>query len=185
MTDSKTKDLIESIRKIGRRRTPTQEFANLLEMMNVSEEQRQANIKEELNANYAVWANHFEMLKTEFNALWDFFKSIEKESEGWFCVSPFLNSWNAVGHTTREGYVFGVSIMKNHQRNAPLSEKSLAVTFGVEEWGGGIGDEREIGRMTKIDDQLCGLIACTGKSQAEHVRERWRCVKSQACRCRT
>ena len=48
MTDSKTKDLIESIRKIGRRRTPTQEFANLLEMMNVSEEQRQANIKEEL-----------------------------------------------------------------------------------------------------------------------------------------
>lgn len=163
MTDHKKRDLIATFKNLRRHRSPTKEFANFLDMINVSEEQRQKTMQEELNLNYQLWAEHYKMLKDEFNALWDFFHTIENKSEGWFCVSPFISSWKSVGHNNREGYLFGTTITKNHQRHAPMSEKSLAVSFAVEEWGGGIGDEREVGRISKIDDQLCGLSACTGK----------------------
>ncbi len=170
MSESKTKDLINSIKNLTRRRSPTQEFANLLDMMNVSEEQRLKNMQEDLSLNYALWSEHFQMLKDEFNSLWEFFLSIEKQGKGWFCVSPFLVSWRAVGHSTRDGYMFGATIAKNKDRNAPLPEKSLAVTFAVEEWGGGVGDERELGRLGKVDDNLIGLTACSGKTIAEQYQ---------------
>lgn len=170
MSDSKTKDLINSIKNLTRRRSPTQEFANLLDIMNITEEQRLKNMEQDLSLNYTLWAEHFQMLKDEFNALWEFFLSIEKEGKGWFCVSPCLVSWRAVGYSSRDGYMFGATIAKNKDRNAPMPEKSLAVTFAVEEWGGGVGDERELGRHGKVDDNLVGLTACSGKTIAEQYQ---------------
>ena len=176
MTGSKTKELLTTFKNLGRRRSPTQEFKNLLEIMHLSEEERQKNMQLDLNKNYKIWADHFQMLKEEFNSLWDFFYSIEQEKKGWFCVSPLMTSWKAVGHKNREGYLFAATIVKNVDRNAPLPTKSLAISFGIEEWGGGIGDERELGRVAKISDNLVGLEGCAGKSINDQYQESKRLV---------
>ena len=74
--------------------------------------------------------------------------------------------WRGVA-TSKMGYTFAGCIMKNHHRDAPLSEKSLSVSFGLEENPIGIGDERMIGYQGTVSDSLAGLGACAPKSLRE------------------
>ena len=126
---------------------------------------------------YDKWARQYEKLKLEFNQAWDFFEELEQRIPGWYCVSPSLAPWKAV-NCARDGYTLSACIMKNHHRDAPLSEKSLTVSFGLQELPPGIGDERWVGRKGEVCDKLVGLDACTDKSSREkhegalHLKER-------------
>lgn len=132
------------------------EFKKFLFFLNNLEQERIKNEEAELRANYMLWASCFEMLKVEFSKLWSFFESIEKETNGWHCVSPSLAKWGALGHSSG-GYNFSACIMKNFDRDAPNSEKSLTVTFAFDSLTDGMGDEMSIGRKTEVDERLVGL----------------------------
>lgn len=135
------------------------EFKKFLYFLTQVENEKQKNDLSELNDNYMVWASCFEMLKVEFEKLWTFFKGIESETNGWYCVSPSLARWNALGHS-RGGYNFSACIMKNFDRDAPNSEKSLTITYAFESFSDGMGDEMALGRQTEISEELVGLKNC-------------------------
>lgn len=132
------------------------EFKKFLFFLNNLEQERQKSERDELKANYMLWASCFEMLKVEFSKLWSFFETIEKETNGWHCVSPSLAKWDALGHSSG-GYNFSACIMKNFDRDAPKSEKSLTVTFAFDSLTDGMGDEMQIGRKSEIDEKLVGI----------------------------
>ena len=153
------------------------ELEAIIDELEKHEAKRDDQLQAETNSYYHSWASKYEMLKEEFNQAWDFFDDIENRITGWYCVSPSLAPWKAV-NCARDGYTFSACVMKNHHRDAPLSEKSLTVSFGLQELPPGIGDERWIGRAGEMDDQLLGLTACTDMSKREkhegslHLKER-------------
>ncbi len=112
---------------------------------------------------YVDWAQKYELIKREFNDVCDLFQSVENRVTGWYFVSPNLAPWKSVS-CSKNGYTFAGCVMKNHHRNAPLSEKSLSVSFGLDENPVGIGDERMIGYQGTVTDTLVGLGGCTPKS---------------------
>src|SRR5687767_4656264 len=128
----------------GRRLIRPGQFAKAVEVLRRREAKILADLDSSVRERYALWCEHYENLKQEFNAVWDLFQSLEHDIPGWYCVSPNLAQCQAVGWE-RGGYTFAACIMKNHHRNAPLSEKSLSVSFGLDELPRGIGDERALG----------------------------------------
>lgn len=149
------------------RRSPRdEEFAAIVDNLEAYEARREQELEQTLQYNYAFWAERFELLKREFNAVWDFFDDIEQRIDGWYCVSPSLAPWKSVNFA-REGYTFSACLMKNHHRDAPRSEKSITVSFGLEELPPGVGDERWIGRTGELTDMLAGLKNCGNKSLKE------------------
>lgn len=160
-----TGSLIKQVEKIRVKKIePDEQFKNFLNCINTTEEKRQEYMQNELQKNYKIWSDHYSRLKDEFNALWDFFQYLENTCPGWFCVSPTLSPWKSVSHDTNGGYNFSACIMKNHNRSAPMSEKSLHITCGLEQYGGGLGDEIELGRTLPISDELQGLETCEANS---------------------
>ena len=155
----------------------SEELEGIIKTLEEHEAEREALLIKATQSDYTHWANRFELLKREFNTAWDFFEDLEDRITGWYCVSPSLAPWKSV-HCARDGYTFSACIMKNHHRDAPLSEKSLTISFGLQELPAGIGDERWVGRTGEISDSLIGLPACTGKSLREqhegarHLKER-------------
>ncbi|MCB0335671.1 MAG: hypothetical protein KDD62_05175 [Bdellovibrionales bacterium] len=147
----------------------SKEFINFLQFMNSRALKEQEDFESGLRGNYKFWADHYELLKREFNAVWDFFQEIENTVEGWYCVSPNLARFKTI-NVDRGGYTFAACIMKNHHRDAPQSEKSVSVTFGIDPFISGIGDERVLGRQGDVDDNLIGLENCTGKSLREQYQ---------------
>ncbi len=139
------------------------QFGNALEVLRRHEKLSQSTMEQEAILLYESWAERFELLKREFNSAWELFSEIERSVPGWYCVSPALAPWKAVS-SVKGGYTFSACIMKNHHRNAPLSEKSLTVTFGLDSLSPGIGDERLLGRTGDLDDNLWGYDNCTGLS---------------------
>lgn len=115
---------------------------------------------------YAEWSQSYELLKSEFNSVWDLFLDVEQRVTGWYCISPNLAKWKTVANN-KFGYSFAACIMKNHHRDAPLSEKSLSVSFGLDEQPQGIGDERLVGFQGPVSDTLAGLAGCSPKSLRE------------------
>lgn len=145
------------------------EFVALLEQYELGESLRHDRA---VSALYEAWAKEFELLKAQFNEVWDFFVSLEQRLSGWYAVSPNLAPWKSVA-CGRGGYSFAACIMKNHHRDAPLSEKSLSVSFALSPTPAGIGDERWVGRKEIPTDCLAGLPASvnmTPRRQAEGAR---------------
>ncbi len=149
------------------------------ECMRILEQREYRSIQEAeeaVNNLYFEWAEKFEIVKAEFNSVWDLFHGVETRVAGWYCVSPNLAPWRSVA-LTKFGYTFAACIMKNHHRDAPLSEKSLSVSFGLDEAPIGIGDERLIGYKGVPTDTLVGLSQCQPKSlkeQGEGMRDMFR-----------
>lgn len=144
-------------------------FIKILEQREFKSEQQ---AKHAIEVLYAGWAEKFELLKREFNNVRELFQGVEQRVTGWYCVSPNSAQWNAVA-STKTGYTFASGIMKNHHRRAPRSEKSLTVSFALDEKPTGMGDESSLGYSGAIGDQLLGLEACSAKSlkeQADGVR---------------
>lgn len=142
------------------------QFSKFLEVLSRHEQHKLESMENSVTQLYGVWAEEFERLKREFNLVFDLFTSLEQQLPGWYCVSPNLAQWRSVG-IVKGGYTFAACIMKNHHRNAPLSEKSLSVTFALDEVSPGIGDERMIGRAGGLDDNLIGLQHCQSRTLRE------------------
>lgn len=143
---------------LGRDRNPVDQrsfnkFVTILAKYDLDESTKNEEI---VKALYKDWASKFELLKSEFNSAWDFFCSLERQLTGWYAVSPNQAAWKAVA-CERGGYSFAACIMKNHHRDAPLSDKSLSVSFGLNGPVAGIGDERWIGWQGVPGDSLVGL----------------------------
>lgn len=122
-----------------------------------------ANQRLRIEANYAVWAALFELLKENFEDLWSFLGVVDADVEGWFRVSPTGSplGFMAVG---REGYSFAAGIEQNSKRGAPFPKKWLTVSLAhATGYACGIGDERIVGRVEPMDENLVGLDKCTGK----------------------
>jgi hypothetical protein len=152
------------------------QFNEFIKVLEQREYQSVVAAQEAVDHLYTEWAEKFEILKSEFNSVWDLFQSVEDRVTGWFCVSPNLAPWKTVS-SSKFGYTFAACIMKNHHRDAPLSEKSLSVSFGLDEQPIGIGDERLIGFQGAVSDSLVGLNGCNPKSlreQGDGVRELYR-----------
>lgn len=142
------------------------EFVDILDRYERNEFERH---EDAVRALYSVWAEKFELLKGEFNAVWDSFVSLEHRLTGWFAVSPNLAPWKSVA-CGRGGYTFAACMMKNHDRHAPLSEKSLSVSFALDGLPAGIGDERWIGYQGIPTDTLAGFDACRGREMSAATR---------------
>lgn len=147
----------------------SKDFISFLQFMNSRSLEKREEFEAGLRGNYTFWSQHYELLKREFNKAWDFFFEIEQQVEGWYCISPNLAPWKTVA-LDKGGYTFAACIMKNKHRNAPQSEKSVSVSFGLSQFISGIGDERILGRTGEVDDQLCGLEACSGKTLEEQYK---------------
>jgi hypothetical protein len=159
----------------GLREFSSPQFEQFIYFMNELDTQRIKTMQDELRQNYMFWAACYELLKAEFSSLWNFFSEIEKNSTGWYCVSPSLARWGAVGHGSG-GYNFSACIMKNHDREAPNSEKSLTISFAFESLNHGIGDEFCIGRNSEISEELAGLQNCSGVELGEQLKNAKRLV---------
>lgn len=123
-----------------------------------------ANQRARIEANYAVWSALFELLKENFEDLWSFLGVVDADIEGWFRVSPTGSplGFMAIG---REGYSFAAGLEQNSKRGAPFPKKWLTVSLAhASGYACGIGDERAVGRVEPIDEDLVGLERCTGKS---------------------
>lgn len=155
----------------GRRPDAVQEqrFNEFVDVLEQHEQGEAARHEEEIRALYEAWAKQFELLKREFNDLVDLFSSLERRLSGWFSVSPNLARWGSIA-CGRGGYTFAACIMKNHDRDAPLSEKSLSVSFGLEALPPGIGDERWLGWQGDPSDTLAGLSGCAPTNPRAQAR---------------
>lgn len=155
--------IVRSLFGLERREAQERQFSRAVEIIRNHEIHATSGMDEATRELYDLWAQSFEQVKAEFNDVFDLFQQMEKDLPGWFCVSPNLAPWKSV-NTSRGGYTFAVCMMKNHHRHAPLSEKSLSVSFGLDELPVGVGDERIVGRTAPMNDSLVGLEQCTGKS---------------------
>lgn len=153
-------------RLIRRERDLADPFNEILDVLDAAEKRSQREIEEDLKRLYEVWACSFDLLKEQFFKVFALFQDIEDLVEGWYTVSPNLGQWGPVGHDTN-GYTFAAGVMKNHSRGAPYAEKSITVTFGMNEYKKGIGTELWLGRQSPISDFLTGLDDCAGKSIEE------------------
>lgn len=125
-------------------------------------------LKLRLQRDYTLWADTYRRIRREFDDAYDFFMDLERDLPGWYCVSPNLALARSVA-VCKGGYTFAACIMKNHHRDAPLSEKSLTISLGLEETPPGVGDERPLGRTGKVDAELWGVENCSGKSLREQA----------------
>ena len=163
------KPSLQNIRSVfakERQVTRDYQFAQFIKILEQKEYHSQQKAKDAVHAIYTDWAEKYELLKSEFNSIKDLFQSIEESVTGWYCVSPNLAQWGAVGWG-KSGYTFASAIMKNHHRKAPRSEKSLSVSFALDEKPVGIGDETLVGFTGHVTDSLSGLESCTSKSLRE------------------
>lgn len=145
------------------KKTKEEQFENIITALENYEAGRTEELEALTQQYYAQWAGTVEKLKVEFAKVWQLFSEIEQRLDGWFCVSPSLGLWEYM-HAVRGGYTFSACIMKNHHRDAPLSEKSLSVSFGHDEIPPGIGDERWVGRQGDLSADLVGLENCQCES---------------------
>lgn len=143
------------------------QFESFIRILEEREYHSVVKAREAIEEVYKDWAEKFELLKREFNAIRDLFQDVERRVTGWYCVSPNLAQWGAIGWGAKTGYTFASAVMKNHHRKAPRSEKSLSVSFALDEKPEGIGDEGLVGRRGAIDDALVGLSRCSPKSLQE------------------
>jgi hypothetical protein len=132
-----------------------------------------------IEANYAVWAALFELLKGNFKDLWSFLGVVDADVEGWFRISP---TGSPLGFMTtgREGYSFAAGIEQNAKRSMPFPKKWLTVSLAhASGYATGIGDERMVGRVDPIDENLVGLERCAGKI-GDHQEEGALALKNRA-----
>jgi hypothetical protein len=132
-----------------------------------------------IEANYAVWAALYELLKGNFKDLWSFLGVVDADVEGWYRISP---TGSPLGFMTigREGYSFAAGIEQNSKRGVPFPKKWLTVSLAhANGYAAGIGDERVVGRVEPIDENLVGLERCTGKI-GDHQEEGALALKNRA-----
>jgi hypothetical protein len=117
-----------------------------------------------IEANYAVWAAFYELMKQNFKDLWDFLGVVQADVEGWHRVSP-TGSPQGFMTVGREGYSFSAGIEQNEKRGAPFPKKWITVSLAHNaSYPTGIGDERMLGLVDPVSDDLLGLDRCQGKS---------------------
>ena len=161
-----TLERIRSVFKKERQDACNYQFEQFLKILEEREYKSEQKAIYALESLYSEWADKFELLKREFNDAGKMFQGMEKRLKSWYMVSPNRAKWQTVG-LTRAGYNFATGIMKNHQRNAPRSEKSLTVSFALDEKPEGIGDERLLGYSGELSDNLVGLDHCPNSSLKE------------------
>jgi hypothetical protein len=152
-------------------RTFDDEFDDILTELNGVEAKKKQAIREELQKNYGDWAYHIGLLKEQFGEVWDLFGKIEEKVQGWYRGTSSYGQWGFMG-ASYYGYNFGVGIhYLGDERpvmrasNIMGGSKVLTVSFACsfsDRAGNGAGDERDVGRTSKLDDQLLGLENCTG-----------------------
>lgn len=164
---SERKSFLEKLKSLFRaERDESDPFNQFLGMLEEAQQRDEREVLEDIKSSYHLWAESYELLKSQFHDAWGLFLEVEDTIEGWFQASPNLGRWGPVG-VDKFGYTFAAGVAKNYRRGAPLSEKSITVTFGMEMPKTGIGDERWLGRQAPISDMLTGLGNCSGKSVAE------------------
>lgn len=149
---------------------PDPSFLALLEALNkkgLIEAERQRRL---LEAYYGQWASAIQWLHREFRNVWSLFGTIEGKVQGWFRSSPHGGDFDYLA-VTKGGYSFGAGVEKNTGKGVPYPEKWLVVSFG---WASGpssgIGDERALGRTSKVDATLVGLEECVHSDVNEQAR---------------
>ncbi len=153
-------------------------FNDVLNRLNDAEAKKEQLIREELTKNYNDWAYHIELLKEQFGEVWDLFGKIEDKVEGWYKGTSSYGQWGFMG-ASLYGYNFGASIhyspnkkpIMNHS-HAIGGSKVLSVSFAcsfTDKAGNGAGDERKIGRKSKLDHQLIGLENCKGITLSQQL----------------
>lgn len=124
---------------------------------------KNAEQRHRIEAQYAVWASFYDLLRHNFKDLWAFLGVVESDVEGWFRVAPTGSDlgFMSIG---REGYSFAAGIEQNSKRSAPFPKKWLTVSLAfTTSYSSGIGDERMVGREGVITADLVGLERCTGR----------------------
>ncbi len=115
--------LVRSVFARERQELCEDQFYQFIKVLEQREYQSTVNAQDAVDNLYVEWAKNYELLKDEFNSVWDLFHDVEHRVNGWYCISPNLARWKTVANT-KLGYSFAACIMKNHHRDAPLSEKS-------------------------------------------------------------
>lgn|GEM_PF-3088633 len=154
-------------------------YQNFLGQLDKAYKAKNAEQRVRIEAHYAVWAALFEMLKENFKDLWAFLGVVDADVEGWFRISPTGSplGFMAIG---REGYSFAAGIEQNSKRGVPFPKKWLTVSLAHSTgYASGIGDERMIGRVDPVDENLVGLSCCTAKSP-DHQEEGALALKNRA-----
>ncbi len=154
-------------------------YQNFLGQLDKAYKTKNAEQRLRIEANYAVWAALFELLKGNFKDLWAFLGVVDADVEGWFRISP---SGSPIGYMTigREGYSFAAGIEQNSRRGVPFPKKWLTVSLAhTTGYASGIGDERMVGRVDPIDENLVGLEKCSGKI-GDHQEEGALALKNRA-----
>ncbi len=159
-------------------RTIDNEFNDILDGLNGAEQKKEQAIREELQRNYRDWADHINLLKEQFGEVWELFGRIQGKVNGWFRgKGGNYDQWGFMG-ASGYGYNFGAGI---HYlgNSSPIFEdgakggtKFLVVSYGcsfTERAGNGIGDERDVGRTSKLDDKLVGLENCNGRTLSDQL----------------
>lgn len=145
------------------------DFEQFLDGLGNAEELERQRMQAELNENYAVWTDCFNLLKDQFGRTWELFKGIEEKLPGWYWGSSSYGQWDFMG-ASGYGYNFGVGIYFCGDNDPGYrggevfrAKKYLSITFGNHGLPNGIGDERNLGRVSDLDDTLVGLENCTGR----------------------
>lgn len=119
--------------------------------------------QQEIQNDYEIWEEAYNLVHQQFSELWDFFNLIEHDSEGWLRVAP--KGTKTFIEINDEGYSFSAGVEKNGIRGAPLPERWLIVHLAhSDHWTAGLGDERNLGRPEPINDKLIGLKNCNPKN---------------------
>jgi hypothetical protein len=137
-------------------------FVNFLKRLKWKSLKEVHSLQQEIQNDYAVWQETYELVHQQFSELWDFFNLVEHDSEGWFRVAP--KGTKTFIDINEEGYSFSAGVEKNHARGVPLPSKWLIVSLAhSDHWTNGLGDERRLGRPAPIDDKLIGIKKCNPK----------------------
>lgn len=146
-------------------------FDAVLEDLNETEARKEEGMRRKLRKNYDDWAHRIRLLKEQFGEVWELFERIESKVQGWYRGSSSYGQWGFMG-ASGYGYNFGAGIHylgdeKPCMRASGVmgGSKYLIVSFAAsftEQAGNGAGDERALGRIPDLDDQLIGLENCRG-----------------------
>ena len=162
--------LLQRVRRFVTGGNREEMFDDFLGCLNEVEAHKEEQIRAELAVNYRKWADTFYFLKREFDAVWNVFDKIERDTTGWFRASPNCGQWGALGHC-RDGYNFAAAVERNHRRAAPFPSKWVSVSFAYgDEAHRGFGDECPLGRSGDISDDLCGLEGCRDKTIVQQLQ---------------
>ena len=108
------------------------------------------------------------MTKKQFGEVWELFGKICDKVPNWQRSSKYSRQYGFIG-ASGYGYCFHVKLVYTGGGSWHDEPKVLELDIGERGFSmeDGIGDEREIGRTTKLDENLVGLENCEGSLEEQ------------------